>query len=86
VCEGVSVSRSHKRALQSPDPVASNLPVGEKAAQRIGEVCPVHERFGLLDHSVHPNDFTCKCGRAPCRWSDLENGLRGTVDHKNIFD
>lgn len=26
--------------MQSPDPVASCVPVGEKAAQRIGEACP----------------------------------------------
>ena len=40
VCEGVSVNKSHRRALQSPDPVASRLPVGENDAQRIGDVWP----------------------------------------------
>ena len=37
VCEGVSVNRSHKRALVSPEPVARRFPVGEKDAQRIGD-------------------------------------------------
>lgn len=34
---GVSVSRSHRRQVLSPDPVASIFPVGENEAQRIGE-------------------------------------------------
>lgn len=37
VCEGVSVNRSHKRALVSPEPVARRFPVGEKDAHRIGD-------------------------------------------------
>jgi hypothetical protein len=37
VCEGVSVNRSHKRALVSPEPVARRFPVGEKDAQSIGD-------------------------------------------------
>jgi len=40
VCEGVSVFKSHSRALVSPDPVARSFPVGENEAQRIGEECP----------------------------------------------
>jgi len=40
VWEGVSVFRSHSRALVSPDPVAKSFPVGENEAQRIGEECP----------------------------------------------
>lgn len=39
-CDGVSVNKSHKRALQSPEPVARRLPVGENDAHRMGEVCP----------------------------------------------
>ena len=35
VCDGVSVNRSHKRAVASPEPVARRFPVGEKDAQRI---------------------------------------------------
>lgn len=40
LCEGVSVLRSQSLALQSPEPVASLFPVGEKAAQRMGDECP----------------------------------------------
>lgn len=40
VCDGVSVYRSHRRAVQSPEPVARRFPVGENAAQRIGELWP----------------------------------------------
>ena len=36
--DGVSVNRSHNLALQSPEPVARRLPVGENEAHRIGEV------------------------------------------------
>src|SRR5258706_236518 len=43
-CEGVSVSRSHNRAFVSPDPVASRFPVGENAAQRMGELWPARKR------------------------------------------
>jgi hypothetical protein len=35
VCDGVSVNRSHKRAVASPEPVARRFPVGEKDAQRM---------------------------------------------------
>ena len=44
MCEGVSVSRSHNRAFVSPDPVASRFPVGENAAQRMGELWPARSR------------------------------------------
>lgn len=37
VCEGVSVNKSHKRALASPEPVARRFPVGENDAQSIGD-------------------------------------------------
>src|SRR6266403_1801041 len=37
VCEGVSVNRSHKRAVASPEPVARRFPVGENDAQSIGD-------------------------------------------------
>lgn len=40
VCEGVSVNKSHKRALVSPEPVARRFPVGEKDAQSIGDEWP----------------------------------------------
>lgn len=39
-CDGVSVNRSHNRAVQSPDPVARRLPVGENDAHSMGDVCP----------------------------------------------
>lgn len=35
-CDGSSVLRSHRRALLSPEPVASIPPVGEKDAQSMG--------------------------------------------------
>ena len=57
VCEGVSVKRSHKRAFVSPDPVAIKLPVGEKDAQSIGDVCPEQDsmRSGFMPklHETH---------------------------------
>ena len=40
---GVSVSRSQRRAVQSPEPVASREPVGEKEAHRMGAEWPERE-------------------------------------------
>ena len=39
-CDGVSVLRSHSRAVASPDPVANKFPVGENDAHKIGALCP----------------------------------------------
>ena len=35
------MNKSHNLALQSPEPVARRLPVGENDAHRIGEVWPI---------------------------------------------
>lgn len=48
VCFGVSLSKSHKRAVQSPPPVANILPVGENEAHKIGDEWPDK----VLEHLV----------------------------------
>ena len=44
VAFGSSVDKSHSRAVLSPDPVASRLPVGENDAHKIGCPWPVNGR------------------------------------------
>ena len=41
VCFGSSISMSHRRAVESPDPVTAYRPVGDKDPHRIGCACPV---------------------------------------------
>ena len=44
--------------MQSPEPVASESPVGEKAAQSIGEECPLRED----EHRVAGRTRKTACG------------------------
>jgi hypothetical protein len=49
------VERFQRRVVQSPDPVARRFPVGEKDAQRIGELCPIESciRIDFSDSGIH---------------------------------
>ena len=90
-CEGVSVSRFHKRAFVSPDPVARREPVGENEAQRIGDVWPKKKFHDVRTSSsvdwekMKKGKQTRECGGTSCCWTDTKYALRRTMHDNNIL-